>query len=227
MNGYQIGAIICFILAFISLLIVPVYHYEYEYQEGPGYQEETEESEIIWLGVLWNVFIWLLAIGLAIKGHQVSKESSTSRSPSTSSSTTSSVGSEGADGYGFKAEQGRGSGSSTSSSPSPDRITSVDDEMDRSGRTDLYEQAKLVLPGGKTKSISRQHQWFGREDFMSIVPRQDFDYVSRDHFKITQESGRYYIEDQNSTNGTTLNGVDITGQGKREIHDGDKICVAD
>ncbi len=218
MNGYQIAAVICFIIAFVSLLVVPVYEYEYRYEEGPGYEVEEEEEEIIWLGVIWNVFIWLVAIGLAVKGHQVSKESSRYPSTSPSNASSSSKKSESID------QKNKYIGHTISSS-----TTTHEAEKTRASGddTEIYSMAKLVLPAGKTWSISRRSLWFGREDFVGDVSREDLEYLSRDHFQIIEENGKFYIEDKNSTNGTTLNGIDITGKGKRELHDGNKICLAD
>ena len=57
--------------------------------------------------------------------------------------------------------------------------------------------------------------------------------VSRKQFTISKESDSYYIEDgitsvqdKASGNHTTLNGKDITDQGKHELNDGDTIGIA-
>jgi pSer/pThr/pTyr-binding forkhead associated (FHA) protein len=57
--------------------------------------------------------------------------------------------------------------------------------------------------------------------------------VSRNQFTMFKESDSYYIEDgvtsvqdKPSGNHTTVNGKDITGQGKQELNDGDQIGIA-
>lgn len=57
--------------------------------------------------------------------------------------------------------------------------------------------------------------------------------ISRQHFTISQENDKYYIEDGNtavqdkpSANHTYLNGVDITDKGQQELKDGDVIDLA-
>ena len=82
------------------------------------------------------------------------------------------------------------------------------------------------------------------EDDPKVVGRSDVsDYlksagkdplqVSRKQFTIFKESDSYYIEDgktsvqdKASGNHTTVNGKDITGQGKCELNDGDTIGLA-
>jgi pSer/pThr/pTyr-binding forkhead associated (FHA) protein len=59
------------------------------------------------------------------------------------------------------------------------------------------------------------------------VPEHSLEYISRRHFIIKFENGQYYVEDQNSTNGTRLNGTEIKGKGKYRLDNGDQIAVAD
>ncbi len=47
--------------------------------------------------------------------------------------------------------------------------------------------------------------------------------VSRRHGRIWEENGQFWIEDLNSSRGTLLSGVEIKGQGKRELKLGDVI----
>ena len=49
------------------------------------------------------------------------------------------------------------------------------------------------------------------------------DGVSRTHAKITEQHGRYWIEDLGSTNGTQLRGANIAGS--TELRDGDRISL--
>jgi len=86
---------------------------------------------------------------------------------------------------------------------------------------------KLVSDSG-TISVREQSRTFGRMDFINMLKQQDDSkYISRQHFQIKQEQGKYYIQDVGSKNGTKLNGVDIRGKGWQEIKPGDKISVAD
>ncbi len=48
-------------------------------------------------------------------------------------------------------------------------------------------------------------------------------FVSKNHLKITEENGVYFIEDLNSANGTFLNGEELSEI--VELRDGDKIGV--
>ena len=75
----------------------------------------------------------------------------------------------------------------------------------------------------------------GRSDVSELLKSQNKDptQVSRNQFTMFKEADSYYIEDgvtpvqeKASGNHTTLNGKDITEQGKQELHDGDKIGIA-
>jgi pSer/pThr/pTyr-binding forkhead associated (FHA) protein len=87
--------------------------------------------------------------------------------------------------------------------------------------------AKLVLPDMKEIPISGTEKNIGRDDFLKVASPDDAKFISREHLKITYENGRYYIVDERSTNGTKLNGVEIKGQGKRELNANDEIVLAD
>ena len=75
----------------------------------------------------------------------------------------------------------------------------------------------------------------GRQDVSDLLKSQGKDplQVSRKQFTMFKESDSYYIEDgvtsvqdKPSGNHTTVNGKDITGQGKQELNDGDQIGIA-
>ena len=75
----------------------------------------------------------------------------------------------------------------------------------------------------------------GRTDVSEVLKSRGADplQVSRKQFTISKESDSYYIEDgktsvqdKPSGNHTTVNGKDITGQGKTELNDGDTIGMA-
>jgi pSer/pThr/pTyr-binding forkhead associated (FHA) protein len=80
---------------------------------------------------------------------------------------------------------------------------------------------------GNTFEASGSSRTFGRPDFVRALPENEYKFVSREHFTISKEGDKFYIQDKGSANGTKLNGVEIKGAGKKEMKDGDKILVAD
>lgn len=86
---------------------------------------------------------------------------------------------------------------------------------------------------GNTVMVTEFPRVFGRADFKSFVT--DSRFISRQHFTIFREGYEFYIRDGhegqrrwlNSTNGTMLNGVDISGAARRELKDGDRISVGE
>ena len=88
-------------------------------------------------------------------------------------------------------------------------------------------RARLKLPDNREISLATREQWIGRDDLNGIVPEHDVKYISRRHLIIKFESGQYYIEDQDSANGTKLNGTEIKGKGKFQLNNGDLIEAAD
>ncbi len=51
--------------------------------------------------------------------------------------------------------------------------------------------------------------------------------VSRQHARLVQDSGAYYVEDLGSKSGTWLNGALLEARRRYEIHDGDEIAVGE
>jgi adenylate cyclase len=68
---------------------------------------------------------------------------------------------------------------------------------------------------------------FGRSDEKSAAVLDLFPdkKVSREHGRIWEEGGFYWIEDLNSKGGTLLNGREIKGQGKHQLRIGDRIVA--
>jgi pSer/pThr/pTyr-binding forkhead associated (FHA) protein len=87
--------------------------------------------------------------------------------------------------------------------------------------------ARLILPDNREISLASQARWIGRDDLNGIVSENSVEYISRRQLVITLENGRYYVEDQDSANGTRLNGTEIKGKGKYELNNGDLIEVAE
>jgi pSer/pThr/pTyr-binding forkhead associated (FHA) protein len=88
---------------------------------------------------------------------------------------------------------------------------------------------RLILLNNKNKEIKiiKNEETFGREYFFDAIPDIDLQYIGRQHFKIITLDDGLYIDDQNSANGTKLNGEAITGLGRKKLNDGDEILVAD
>ncbi len=87
--------------------------------------------------------------------------------------------------------------------------------------------AKLVLPNSREIPISDPERIIGRGDFLQDLSPEEAKFISREHLTIICENEKYYITDEESTNGTTLNGTQIKGQGKQELTDNDEIALAD
>jgi len=91
---------------------------------------------------------------------------------------------------------------------------------------------KIVLPDNSEILFESNPKAIGRDDFSNDLQskNENIRKISRVQFTISQESGHYYIEDgvtsvqeKPSTNGTKVNGQDITGQGKKELENDDII----
>ena len=97
-------------------------------------------------------------------------------------------------------------------------------------------QGILVLPGGKEIPVKDNPITVGRNDVSEHVEfkiGEDPRKVSSQQFTIWQEDGHYFIEDRitsvqkkQSANGTKVNGDNISGHLKQELHDNDKIEFA-
>jgi hypothetical protein len=86
--------------------------------------------------------------------------------------------------------------------------------------------ASLTLPNGSAISLSTTDRWIGRDDLRQSLTSGGLQFVSREHILMSYANGRFYIEDQKSSNGTKLNGNEIKGKGRFELKDGDVIELA-
>jgi hypothetical protein len=86
--------------------------------------------------------------------------------------------------------------------------------------------ARLVMPDGSELLLAGSARSFGRRDLEKFLPPDKQTYISRQHFEITCEEGKYYIEDRASTNGTRVNDVEIRGTGRRTLEANDVIEIA-
>lgn len=88
--------------------------------------------------------------------------------------------------------------------------------------------AALVFPDGVRMEITGGELVIERKDFSRLVSAEDAKFIGRNrHAVIRLESGKYYVLDENSANGTKLNGREIKGAGKQELNDNDIIEVAE
>ncbi len=112
--------------------------------------------------------------------------------------------------------------------PTNDQTT----EKNESDETSL-KKGKLVFPDDSEIEIDESQRLLGRADLKNFLD-SDSNNISRGHFTVFEEYGKYYLED-GSTNvqykasekHTILNDEDITGKGKIELNDDDTIKVSD
>ena len=105
-------------------------------------------------------------------------------------------------------------------------------ETNESDETSL-KKGKLVFPDESEIEIDESQRLLGRAD-LKLFLDGDLNDISRGHFTVFEECGKYYLED-GSTNvqykasekHTILNEEDITGKGKIELNDGDLIKISD
>jgi len=83
--------------------------------------------------------------------------------------------------------------------------------------------ARFVTAEGENIALGGQAGTLGRNDLISLVSHDQADLISRQHLRFERKNGEYYIEDTGSTNGTRLNGVPITGQGRQQLKDNDRV----
>jgi len=85
--------------------------------------------------------------------------------------------------------------------------------------------ARIVAPDNSEISVIGSRK-FGRDDFRNMVPDEKLPFISRQQFAIDVSGERYYIEDLQSNNGTTLNGERLQPGSQRELNQGDEIGCA-
>jgi hypothetical protein len=92
--------------------------------------------------------------------------------------------------------------------------------------TVIYRGSSLVLPDGNKILLTEATRALGRTDFERIVAPGSANVISRQHFMIMSQQGQFYARDNNSANGTRINGIDIKGKDWQLLNDGDRIEVA-
>jgi len=95
------------------------------------------------------------------------------------------------------------------------------------------QKGVLVLPDNSKIMIDESHRLVGRVDLRKFS-NNDPSAISRGHFTVYAENGKYYLHDgttnvqeKSSGNHTYLNGEDITKKGRTEITDNSSIQVSD
>jgi len=86
--------------------------------------------------------------------------------------------------------------------------------------------ATLELPNGLEIRLGVEGGEIGRAQVARSLGLDELGAISRQHFRISFEDGRPYIEDIGSANGTMVSGRNIRGEGSLELHDGDVIEMA-
>ncbi|MEM2614667.1 MAG: FHA domain-containing protein [Nitrososphaerota archaeon] len=87
----------------------------------------------------------------------------------------------------------------------------------------------LLQIDGRSIPVTTLPQTFGRSNFIGIVQDSSLlNYISNQHFTIGYDftNGNFLIWDNDSKNGTYLNGVDIRRKGPQILRNGDMISVA-
>jgi len=93
------------------------------------------------------------------------------------------------------------------------------------------KKACIIMPGGSEIALTGAPVYIERSDFDCTLANDLLMCISRQHVLITYSKGKYYVQDygrdgKGSTNHTKVNDVDIFGQKKKYLKDGDRIEVA-
>ncbi len=108
----------------------------------------------------------------------------------------------------------------------PNRPTSAPSRSQPRPRDPPAEKATdLVFPGTKAPGAPFQQMiTIGRAGISDVALK--FDSVSKFHAYLAKDavSGRYFVCDAGSTNGTLVNRKPIARGEKRELDDGDRVC---
>lgn len=92
--------------------------------------------------------------------------------------------------------------------------------------TTRQPNARLVFQGsGQMLYLEKEHYKIGSNEYFAdyVVHNQN---VSKLHLSIYKKDGKFFIEDHKSTNGTKLNNYRIEPNLEYEIHEGDRIIIA-
>ncbi|MEQ8678035.1 MAG: FHA domain-containing protein [Aggregatilineales bacterium] len=88
-------------------------------------------------------------------------------------------------------------------------------------KTVLLEMKTVIIVGRSAEGDSAKPPSF------DLTPHGAYQHgVSRQHAAITHHNGSLYIEDLGSTNGTRINGFQLTARRKYRLRDGDEVEFA-
>lgn len=85
---------------------------------------------------------------------------------------------------------------------------------------------QLELPNNNHIIVSDSEKVLGREDFLGVITSDKLYFIGKDHLKITRKDNSIYLQDLNTKNGTTLNGMELEANQMHRLDDGDEIVVA-
>jgi FHA domain len=86
--------------------------------------------------------------------------------------------------------------------------------------------AQLILPNNNNIIVNGAEKVVGREDFLGVVTSDKLYFIGKDHFKIIRKDNNFFIQDLNTKNGTTVNGIALQGNHLQRLDDGDEIVLA-
>jgi pSer/pThr/pTyr-binding forkhead associated (FHA) protein/Mg-chelatase subunit ChlD len=109
--------------------------------------------------------------------------------------------------------------SKSSSQAQPDVLTPENIEPVRIPKAELIDLGKITSV--EKIAINKQEIRIGRGNHNDLVINECS--VSNDHAIIMYKNGAFYLEDQRSTYGTSLNGNKIESEKQRRLKNGDKI----
>ncbi len=87
----------------------------------------------------------------------------------------------------------------------------------------VIASAKIVLPNNMELKVVGNSKIIGRGELARSLDLDQLGLISRQHFKIKSENEQFYIEDLRSSNGTRLNGADISSKGPVSLGNDDII----
>lgn len=100
----------------------------------------------------------------------------------------------------------------------------------REQNNNFYDRRKIAtikdLKTGKILSLEKPETYMGKKEEMNDFVIENNSNVSRRHACIIWESGNYYIQDLQSSNGTFVNGKKIEFGNKHKLKDQDKVVLA-
>lgn len=104
-------------------------------------------------------------------------------------------------------------------------VTEIYDGPDGTVIMDQPEAMLHRIANNSITHITKDNFTIGKRNGDLVIP--DNKYISRSHCEIYLYSGRYFLKDIGSKNGTFLNDIRLEPSSEVELHDGDEIRLAD